>query len=201
MRRGDVGIGTSVRGIATPGIWGATLACLLGVTNASADPVAFIPTQTAPDLPPRSPPGPAPILQPTWDLDGTYLWLGPLGAATHIDAQWDTAFGVDATVIRIREHASLAAIGGTFGASRYTVRDGGELWLDALVGREIGGHMIGLSLRPILELSELEHPKVGASMGLWGFIGVAPYVRLGAVESLGTFAEIGVHIALPVIRR
>ena len=47
----------------------------------------------------------------------------------------------------------------------------------------------------------LAHPRLGGSVGLWAFIGVTPFVRVGAVEDLGTFAEIGVHIALPVYRR
>ena len=199
MRAPDVGIGTRYPGILSPGLL-AALGAWLAPALAFADPVGFIPTQTSTESPPRST-QPAPVLRPTWDLDGTYLWLGPIGAASRIDGQWDTTFGGDATVIRIREHDVLGAIGGTFGASRYTVRDGGQIWLDGLLGTEVGGHMLGLSFGPILEIAQLAHPEVGGSIGVWGFVGVAPYVRVGVVETLGAFAEFGVHIALPVIRR
>jgi hypothetical protein len=61
--------------------------------------------------------------------------------------------------------------------------------------------MVGVSAGPILELNELQHPRYGGSVGLWAFVGVTPFLRVGAVEELGGFAEIGVHIALPVFRR
>lgn len=144
---------------------------------------------------------PPPVLRASWDLDGTYLWLGPNGAASWADRQWDSMFGGDATIVRVREHEPLGTIGGTFGASKWTVRGGGRLWLDALAGTRMLGHMFGVSAGPILELSDVAHPRVGGSVGVWGFAGVAPFIRAGYVDSSGGFAEIGVHIALPVIRR
>src|SRR6202042_2473412 len=56
------------------------LAILTTSAVTSADPAAFVPTQTVPDPPPRSPPGPPRVLRPTWDLDGLYIWLGPVAA-------------------------------------------------------------------------------------------------------------------------
>lgn len=137
---------------------------------------------------------------PSWDLDGLYLWLGPTTAASRIDADWDSTIGADATLIRVRERDALGAIGATLGASRWTVRGGGRIWLDGLVGTRIG-RMVGLSAGPIVELSELAHPRLGGSLGLWAFVGVTPFVRAGMVNELGGFLEIGVHIALPVLRR
>jgi len=161
----------------------------------------FVPTRTVPDpparvnAPPRVPP-------PTWDLDGTYLWLGPSGAASYIDAMWDSTWGADATVIDIRENEPLAAIGATFGGARWTERGGGRIWLDALAGtRPAGQTMVGLSAGPLLELSDISHPRIGASIGVWAFVGVTPYVRVGTVDGLGSFAEVGLHLALPVLRR
>ena len=61
--------------------------------------------------------------------------------------------------------------------------------------------MVGASAGPILELSELAHPRLGGSVGVWGFVGVTPFVRVGAVGELGAFVELGIHIALPVLRR
>jgi hypothetical protein len=141
------------------------------------------------------------VFRASSDLDGTYLWLGPSGAASWIDSQWDSTFGIDASVVRVREHEAVAAIGGTVGASTWTVRGGGRIWADALLGTSFGGHVVGLSAGPILELSDTAHPRVGGSIGIWGFVGVTPFARVGTVEGLGNFAEIGVHIALPAFRR
>jgi hypothetical protein len=156
-------------------------------------------TRTVPDAPARENEPPR-VLPPTWDLDGLYLWLGPAGAATLVDGKWDSTIGADVTVIDVREREPLSAIGGTLGASRWTERGGGRIWLDALAGTRVAGHMVGASIGPILELSDLEHPRVGASAGIWAYFGVAPFVRAGAVDGLGGFVEIGLHLALPVLR-
>jgi hypothetical protein len=157
-----------------------------------------------PDPPPRRQAvptlGPA-NFAPSWDLDGLYVWLGPSGAASHVDATWDSTFGADAAVVVIREGSRLAAIGGSLGASRWTERRGGRIWLDAVVGTRVLGRMAGVSAGPILELSDLAHPRIGGSVGVWAFVGVTPFARVGTVRELGMFGEIGVHIALPVYRR
>jgi hypothetical protein len=154
--------------------------------------------------PPRPPPAitvPPGQFAPSWDLDGIYLWLGPLGAASHIDARWDSTFGAEAALVVVRERAPLALGGVDLGASRWTARGGGRVWVDGVAGTHLLGHMMGLSLGPIVELSDVAHPRPGASIGAWAFAGVAPYARVGAVADLGMFVEIGVHIALPVLRR
>lgn len=138
---------------------------------------------------------------PSWDLDGTYLWLGPLGAASRIDARWDSTFGGDLALVVVRERAPLALVGGDLGASRWTARGGGRVWVDGLLGTHLAGRMVGLSLGPLVELSELAHPRLGASIGVWAFAGITPFARVGAVAEHGIFAELGVHLALPVLRR
>ncbi len=180
----------------------AILSFLLLSSTSVADPLALGPTGVAPDVPPRTttPVVAAQPLPPSWDLDGLYLWLGPTGAASFEGSQWDSTFGGDATVIRVREHELLGAAGATLGAARWTERGGGRIWLDGLLGTPLLGHMAGLSAGPFVELSDIHHPRVGGSVGVWAFLGVTPYARVGAVEGLGTFAEIGLHIALPVIR-
>ncbi|HEY5950928.1 MAG TPA: hypothetical protein VIV40_35795 [Kofleriaceae bacterium] len=177
-------------------------ACFLAVITSISHAQAFAPTKVDPDPPPRpaQPAVPAAAAGPSWDLDGFYIWLGPSGAASHIDADWDSTIGADATAIRVRERDLLGAIGATLGASRWTVRGGGRIWLDGLIGTR-AGRMVGLSAGPLLELSELAHPRVGGSVGLWAFVGVTPFVRAGLVSDLGGFVEVGVHIALPVLRR
>jgi len=166
---------------------------------AAADPVAGV----APDAPDAPQPVivPRATFRPSSDLDGTYLWLGPVGAASFIDARWDSTFGAEAAVVAVHEHAPLGLFGATLGASRWTVRGGGRIWVDGLVGTHLLGRMMGASLGPILELSEIAHPRLGASIGIWGFAGITPFVRVGSVSQLGMFAELGVHIALPVLRR
>jgi hypothetical protein len=83
----------------------------------------------------------------------------------------------------------------------WTERGGGRLWADAVVGTRIGGWMIGTTAGPIVELSDVAHPRFGGSFGVFGFVGLTPFARVGFVDKLGGFAEIGVHIALPVLRR
>lgn len=175
------------------------IACLLtGGAVASADP-----STTTPDPPRRKtiprvgPDG----FAPSWNLDGLYLWVGPSGAGSHVDGAWDSTFGADAAVMRIRERDVIGAVGGSFGASKWTVRDGGRIWVEALVGTRVLGRMIGVSAGPLVELSELAHPNVGAAFGLWAFLGITPFARVGTVQDLGVFGEVGVHIALPVLRR
>ncbi len=140
-------------------------------------------------------------LRPSWDLDGTYLWLGPTGAASHIDETWDSTFGAHAAVLRIREREALGTIGVAAGATLWTERAGGRLWLDLVVGTRLAGKMVGVTAGPIVELADLAHPRVGGSVGVWGFFGITPFARVGVVHELGAFAEIGIHIALPVLRR
>lgn len=208
MRPERQGLGSFVRGMLSPGVLTSMLACFLGVTisgagPAAADPSRRPPTATNPDPParssvPRVGPG---AFRPSWDLDGLYLWLGPTGAASRIEAVWDSTIGGHAAVLRVREREPLGVLGGAFGATMWTERDGGRLWLDAMIGTRVGGRMIGASLGPILELGDLAHPRIGGSVGVWTFIGVTPFARIGVIDELGAFGEIGLHIALPVLRR
>lgn len=204
MRARIVGLGPGSRGIQSQALWTAILACFLGVMPAQAD--DFVPTRTQPDAPPRVN-EPERVQPPSWDLDGLYFWIGPSGAASwargpeQMAAKWDSTIGADATLIVVRERESLAALGGSLGASKWTERGGGRIWLDAVAGTRVAGQMVGVSAGPLLELSDISHPHAGASFGIWAFFGVTPYARVGAVEGLGMFGEVGLHLALPVLRR
>ncbi len=158
---------------------------------------------TVPDAPARAQPivVPPASIPPTSDLDGFYVWLGPVGAASRIAGHWDSTLGVEGAVMTVHEHALLGVAGVNLGASRWTARGGGRVWVDGLLGTHLLGHMLGASLGPIVELSDLDHPRVGGSIGLWGFAGITPFARIGVVDQLGMFAEVGIHIALPVLRR
>ncbi|CAN5609741.1 hypothetical protein BH11MYX1_BH11MYX1_55870 [soil metagenome] len=173
--------------------------CLLGHSS-EGSPAEFVPTETTPDAPPRTN-APNLVFRESSNLDGTYLWLGPSGVAGYIDSQWDSAFGVDASIVRVREHEALSALGFSIGASRWTEHSGGRVWVDAMIGTPVLDHTVGISVGPIVEIGELSHPLVGGSVGIWGFLGVTPFARVGTLQSLGTFAEFGVHIALPALRR
>jgi hypothetical protein len=175
------------------------IACLLVAGNfARADPSTTTPDPPGRKTIPRVGPG---GFTPSWNLDGLYLWIGPSGAGSHVEGAWDSTFGADAAVLRVRERAAVGAIGGSFGASKWTVRDGGRLWLEGLVGTRVLGRMIGVSAGPIIELAELAHPRLGGSIGVWTFVGITPFARVGTIQDLGVFGEVGVHIALPVLRR
>jgi len=185
-------------GPAFPRALAAISACFLGVMSAAADPT----TRTRPDPPDRTaePSVPQRNFRPSWDLDGTYLWLGPTGAASYLDDSWDSLIGGQLAIIRVRERRSLGAVGGAFGASLWTARGGGRLWLDAIAGTRLG-KMVGASVGPLVELNDSRHPRVGGSVGVWAFLGITPYARAGFVDGTGGFVEIGVHLALPAIRR
>jgi hypothetical protein len=209
MCRDDIAVKAVHRGFCPQGspalLWGIALASILDVARvqpALAQPAASPAiAQVATATPPPATVPPPHALPPSGDLDGTYLWLGPIGAASRVAAQWDSTFGGDAALLVVREGSRLGAIGVDVGASRWTARGGGRVWVDGILGTRIAGSMMGVSLGPILELSDLAHPRPGASIGVWGFLGITPFARIGEVRALGMFAEIGVHIALPVLRR
>jgi hypothetical protein len=175
---------------------------LAGAGTAAAGPAE--PT-IIPDPPPRggaaapSAGGPS-SLPPSWDLDGLYVWLGPVGAAGRLDGAWDSAFGADLAVVRVREAAPLGAVGVAAGAARWAERGGGRIWLDGLVGTRLGGRMYGATLGPVIELAELAHTRVGGAVGIWAFFGPTPYARVGVIADGAAFVEVGIHLALPVLR-
>jgi hypothetical protein len=123
-----------------------------------------------------------------------------VGAASVVDADWDSTFGGDLVVVRIREREPLATIGFDAGAALWSERSGGRIWLDVIAGTRLGPRIYGISAGPIIEFAELQHPRYGASVGVWGFFGITPFARIGAVQELGAFVDVGVHIALPVFR-
>ncbi|MDX2088226.1 MAG: hypothetical protein SFX73_10260 [Kofleriaceae bacterium] len=199
MHRRCKGLGQLTRGVRSPGRKAAVWAVLAISATAAADPT----TRTATDEVPRSgtPTVSAPGFRPSWDLDGTYLWLGPTAAASHVDNEWDSTFGGHLALLRVRERAALGLVGASIGGSLWTERGGGRVWFDGVIGTRLGSRTVGATLGPLLELGELNHPRIGGSVGVWAFLGVTPFVRAGVVQELGGFAEIGVHIALPVFRR
>lgn len=135
------------------------------------------------------------------DLDGLHLFVGPVGAATQIGGEWDSAWGGTAALVRVRERAGIGVVGGWLGAAHYGASDGGRVWLDGVVGtRRVLGKMLGVGAGPVVELGALQHPRLGMQGSIWCFAGVVPYARLGVLESSGSFVELGVSVSLPALR-
>lgn len=136
------------------------------------------------------------------DLDGFYLWLGPTGDAAYANASWDTAFGGELAALRVREGAPLGAIGGAVALEKFSAHDGARMSIEAVAGtRLFGKTMAGVTLGPAIEMSAIEHPRLGVEAAAWMFVGVTPFVRVGAVETNGAFVEVGLQLLLPVLRR
>src|SRR5439155_8348474 len=108
--RGTNGVLRPIHRGRLPHVGTIVISAMFLVGAAAADPVAI-----APDVPAKTEPAPSAMrpLPPSWDLDGLYLWLGPIGAAGWQGSSWDSTFGGDATVVRVREHESLGAVGAT----------------------------------------------------------------------------------------
>jgi hypothetical protein len=133
------------------------------------------------------------------DLDGRYLWLGITGAATHDDGAWDTVFGAEASIVRVREDAGLALVGGGLAGAR-VAKGGWRLSLDAAVGTRVLGRFVGATLGPTLDLEELAHPVAGASATAWMFLGITPYVRIGVLADGTRYIDLGAQVGLPIAR-
>ncbi|HVV83152.1 MAG TPA: hypothetical protein VHE35_08725 [Kofleriaceae bacterium] len=150
---------------------------------------------------PTATPAPDRHFRSTADLDGTYLWLGPSGAAARIDGGWYSSWGGGLQLLRVREHARLGVVGGWLSGIHYAGRDGGRVALEAVVGtRRLFGPVVGLSAGPVLELGERHHPWAGAQASAWLWAGISPYVRVGTVQDAGGYVELGVQVSLPAHR-
>jgi len=139
-------------------------------------------------------------LPSTRNLDGMHLTLGPVGAAIHLEGEWDSAFGLEAGAYRIRERDWLAALGASAGGAWLSGRTDGRLWLQAEAAAKIAGIAFGLSAGPTAQLDELHPPRWGAQGALWLYAGVVPFLRIGRLQESGTSVEIGLRIPLPVFR-
>lgn len=148
---------------------------------------------------PVSPPTTA--LRSTADLDGGYVWLGATGAATRDDGGWDSVFGLEAAVLRVREHARLGVVGLGLAGARIATAERWRVSLDAIAGtRVVHRAMVGLSIGPTVDLAEVAHPVYGASAMAWVFVGITPYVRVGVRDDGSTYVDLGAQLTLPIAR-
>lgn len=148
---------------------------------------------------PVSPPTTA--LRYTADLDGGYVWLGATGAATHDDGAWDSIFGMETAVIRVREQATVGVAGIGLAGARIASAQRWRVSLDAIAGTRVAHRaMVGISLGPTVDLAELAHPVYGASAMAWAFVGITPYVRVGVRSDGSTYVDLGAQLTLPIAR-
>lgn len=134
------------------------------------------------------------------DLDGVVLWLGPRLAMASYDGERDSLVGLELVVGRVREQQRLSLVGGAVGAARFGAADAGRVWGQLVVGSRPWGQWLGGSVGPLIELSSLARPKLGASVGVWVALGIVPFARLCAIDDRGVTAELGIQVPLPVRR-
>jgi hypothetical protein len=123
-----------------------------------------------------------------------------MGGAARVAGAWDSAAGAELALVRVRERAAAGAGGLALGAQRWTAREGGRLWLEAIAGTRIGDRMYGVTLGPVLELAPTARARPGAAVGVWAHFGLVLYARVAITRDLGPVAELGVRIALPAVR-
>jgi hypothetical protein len=132
-------------------------------------------------------------------LDGTYLALGPTAALVRVDGQWDGGFGGEISLVRVREREPLAALGVAVGALRLAADDRGRVWSELLAGTRLAGFHMGLGAGASVDIDAVDGARWGGHATVWIFAGVVPYARVGVVEEVGPFGEVGIKIAFPVL--
>lgn len=133
--------------------------------------------------------------------DGFYLTLGPVGGATRIEGGWFSAFGLEASFVRLTEEQIPALVGAAFGGASYAGRPGGRYWLEAEAAlREPLPLALGVGVGPCAEIGRAIPTRLGIQGTLWIFAGVLPYVRAGTLADVGGFVEVGVMIKVPAVR-
>jgi hypothetical protein len=132
-------------------------------------------------------------------LDGTYVTVGPVGAAAHVEGEWVSAVGLELSIVNVIEQRLPAAIGGTFGGVSYAGRPGGRFWLEGEVA--LGGPLpAGIALGIATEVDRVRPYRPGAQATIWFLVGFVPYVRAGVLRETGAFFEAGVMLKIPARR-
>lgn len=135
------------------------------------------------------------------DLSGTYVAIGPLGSAVHVEGAWSGGFGGELTFARVNERRRLLGLGLSLGALQYTERSGGRIWADLFAStRTVFGVATGVSLGAVVEVDQVRPGRWGGQATLWVYSGVIPYLRVGSVQRGGAFVDVGLKIPLPALR-
>jgi hypothetical protein len=127
--------------------------------------------------------------------------VAAVASAVHVEGTWDGGFGGELGVGRLSDRRGLALWAASVGLLGFSERTGGRAWAELAVGtRWPTGVPVGIGLGPAVELDDIRRPRWGGQATLFVFAAVVPYVRVGAVDDGGLFADVGVRIAFPVIR-
>jgi hypothetical protein len=139
---------------------------------------------------------------PAWaaePLDGTYLTIGPVGAAARVGAAWVSAVGLELSVVNVSERRLPVALGGTVGGVSYAGRAGGRFWIEGELA--LGGPLpLGLGVGPAVEVDRVRPFRPGGQATIWIFVGIVPYARVGALRDTGLFFEAGAMLKIPARR-
>ena len=141
---------------------------------------------------------------PREPLPDHFAGVAAVGSAARVEGAWDSAFGAEVGVGRLDEDGGdrlLPLWALSAGVLGFGERSGGRAWAEAAVGtRWPSGVPVGLGVGPAVELDDLRRPRWGGQVTLFAMAGVIPYVRLGVLQEGGTFADVGIRIAFPVVR-
>jgi hypothetical protein len=132
------------------------------------------------------------------DLDGTYLTAGPLAAAVASDVGWNAAVGAELSLVHLRERHFPALLGLSVGGLVFDSRPGLRSWAELELATDALPVKLGLSAGLAAQFDRVAPPHYGAQATVWLFAGVVPYVRVGTLEELGSYFELGVMIKIPV---
>lgn len=176
---------------------GARVGAAVALAIASVAPAAPAAAQPAPSLPPTSAPT---QLRPLHDLDGTYLWLGPIAALSFDRGMLDGEFGGMLALTRVREHDALATTGLTLAATRRAATEVGIVALEGIAGVRPGhAPHLGVTVGPALQFQATAHPRLAATASLWTMVGPTLFLR-GLATADGVEVSAGLAILLPARR-
>jgi hypothetical protein len=134
----------------------------------------------------------------TADLDGTYVTAGPVAAAQASQNNWNSAVGAELSLVHLREGAWPALFGIALGGVVFDSEPGLRTWIEAEAAIDRLPVKLGISAGFAAKWDRVDPPHLGAQATLWAFAGVVPYVRIGALDGLGSYFEVGLMIKVPV---
>jgi hypothetical protein len=132
------------------------------------------------------------------DLDGTYLTAGPVAGAQAAQDTWNAAAGAELSLVRLREGTFPALLGVSVGGLVFDSVPGLRSWAEVELGVDALPVKFGVSAGFAAQFDRVIPPHFGAQATLWVFAGIVPYVRVGTLDELGSYFEVGVMIKIPV---
>jgi hypothetical protein len=133
------------------------------------------------------------------NLDGHYLTLAIKGSALR-GPRWDSAFGLSASYLRLREARVAALLGVSLSATRLSSARAGVVSVEAVIGTRALGPLAGIGGGPSARITDLAHPRWGGVATVWIFAGIVPYLRVGVHRQEDAYIEVGAQLTLPIFR-